>query len=309
MFKKLLFIIIGSISFTLTAFADASEGLELSISLGQEEFYVGDKIEFSIEVKTRKGTKLELQDWEQENFSGLAIQDFGHKLSNSLFNTHHKYWFILDTYLSAEYEIAGLSLRYRTADDSDWHIKNIASQIVEVKSLLSDDDIDIRPIISPQGRRKPFIIIASFLILLLLAVAIAVFLYFRKRPKKIIEIFISPEQEAQAALAKLIELELENARDLKEFFSSLSYILRRYIERQFKVKAPEMTTEEFILYIRHSEFMQAKYKELLSNFFALADMVKFAKYASTRDEAMDSYQSVKLFVEETSVKDEEEDDL
>jgi hypothetical protein len=75
--------------------------------------------------------------------------------------------------------------------------------------------------------------------------------------------------------------------------------VRRDVERVFALKAPEMTTEEFLNSLGYSEALSIAHKELLRGFLNACDLVKFAKYAPTRDEAQNVYVTARGFVEET----------
>jgi len=70
------------------------------------------------------------------------------------------------------------------------------------------------------------------------------------------------------------------------------------------VRAPEMTTEEFFAALRGSEILSAAHKNLLKDFLALCDIVKFARYGPTTDEIDRSYDAAKRFVDETKESEE-----
>jgi hypothetical protein len=98
----------------------------------------------------------------------------------------------------------------------------------------------------------------------------------------------SPDEEALLALAKL---ELENAAEketAKSFYSSLSWILRRYLSRRYRFDALEMTSRE--LMERAQElYWDAELLEALRRELGESDGVKFAQYAppvSRRKEAL-----------------------
>ena len=68
---------------------------------------------------------------------------------------------------------------------------------------------------------------------------------------------------------------------VKTFYTELSDILRRYIEGRFQIRAPEMTTEEFLVYLKKTPALSAQYKSTLQDFLNGCDMVKFAKFSSS----------------------------
>ena len=72
-----------------------------------------------------------------------------------------------------------------------------------------------------------------------------------------------------------------------------------YIENRFKLRAPEMTTEEFLDSLKQTDALTAKHKELLAEFLNLCDIVKFAKFGPSITEIEESFNSARRFVEET----------
>src|SRR5262245_48768889 len=85
--------------------------------------------------------------------------------------------------------------------------------------------------------------------------AVLVVLFIRRRLRQSLAKRVVILKPWEKALRQLSELEKENilGRELYDvYYSKLSYILRRYAEEQFGIRAPEMTTEEFMQYLRKS---------------------------------------------------------
>jgi len=86
----------------------------------------------------------------------------------------------------------------------------------------------------------------------------------------------TPEELARREFVALARGGSLGKGDLSGFFSELTLIVRRYIERTTGVAAPEQTTEEFLRAMRgHSSFDTAS-REKLKAFLEAADLVKFA---------------------------------
>ena len=79
----------------------------------------------------------------------------------------------------------------------------------------------------------------------------------------------------------------------------ISGIIRHYLENRFALKAPEMTTEEFLFYVRDYGSLISEHKALLKEFLVACDMVKFAKHTPTVDAMMAIFDSAKKLVDET----------
>jgi hypothetical protein len=83
------------------------------------------------------------------------------------------------------------------------------------------------------------------------------------------------------------------------YYVELSFIIRRYIEDRFDVRAPEMTTEEFLSKVKDMNVLSDEQKALLKNFLSYCDLIKFAKYGSTYEEMEASFESAKKFIGQT----------
>ena len=109
---------------------------------------------------------------------------------------------------------------------------------------------------------------------------------------------------AYEELHELKEEDLPHKGLVKEYYSRLSDIARHYLENRFLYRAPEMTTEEFLVSIKEAKELKKDQKKLLKNFLSHCDMVKFAKYGPSKKEIDESYESAEELVDETK---EEED--
>ena len=87
--------------------------------------------------------------------------------------------------------------------------------------------------------------------------------------------------------------------DAKEYYAGVSDCIRRYIERSFKARAPEMTTEEFLGFMRESTALSLDQKDLLKDFLNACDLVKFARYTPGKGEMDAVFVSAKKFIEDT----------
>ncbi len=100
-------------------------------------------------------------------------------------------------------------------------------------------------------------------------------------------------------LESLMARNLPASGQIKEYFSRLSDIVRYYIERQFDLRAPEMTTPEFLDAMNKTRVLCAEHKQILRDFLACCDMVKFAKYGPSEKEIEAAATMTKNFIMET----------
>ncbi len=110
---------------------------------------------------------------------------------------------------------------------------------------------------------------------------------------------ISPYERASVALSHLEAEGLpdDDARDA--WYVQLSSIVRRYLEDRFALRAPELTTEEFLRVAQRSELIRKEHKQLLSSFLADCDKVKFAGYAPGEEESRSVLAAARRFLLET----------
>ncbi len=106
--------------------------------------------------------------------------------------------------------------------------------------------------------------------------------------------------EALRAMQDLESRRLAQEGRFDPYFTRLSQILRRYIERRFEVHAPALTTEEFLHQARTSRAIRAEYVRDLERFLRLADLVKFAKHAPAMEEAGQAHDTARAFIESTA---------
>ena len=196
-------------------------------------------------------------------------------------------------------------IRYTSFDSGRWVIP-ARTFIVGNKKMLSDTLIisvlpvklksknyhDIHEIIDvPKPNEElPKWLIASAVVLL-----VALFLFFILRNSKSIspvtQVVVDPYQQAITALDHL----RKEKSDIKTFYTHLYVIYRRFLSGKEKTALDSFTTDDLIL------FMKGKMKE--DDFFAvsevlrIADAVKFARYPSSKEDALKSYDRIRIAID------------
>lgn len=145
------------------------------------------------------------------------------------------------------------------------------------------------------------------LIILLLLLIIGLIIFFALRKKKKGYFFtpppvIPPHQRALEALNKLKKEKIWQQGRNKEFYTSVTDILRRYILDRYRVNAPEMTSGEILDAIRMKDEADSVL-ENLKQILTTADLVKFAKYKPFPDENDLTMMNAFLFVNQTREPD------
>ena len=105
---------------------------------------------------------------------------------------------------------------------------------------------------------------------------------------------------ALEALRRLQRQDLIAQQRVEEFYVRVSDIVRRYIEWRFGLRAPEQTTEEFLLAGLATGGLIATHRHLLEAFLAHCDLVKFARHQPTAEDMHQAWQGATAFVEQTA---------
>jgi hypothetical protein len=208
--------------------------------------------------------------------------------------------FVLEAPVAQDVEIPSLVVRYRFSETAEWQDLTTQSHTVMVKSMLPADAalLDIRDIKPLPGRS----LAGAFIICLLACIGGVLFWLFRR--KKNIHALSQPAEPAHVRAFGKLEI-LQNEELLrkgrpKEYFSRLGDIVREYIELRFFIRAQELTTEEFLSFVRDkTQVLAGAQVVLLTEFLQTCDMVKFARYQPQQQEADAAYAAARRFIEET----------
>ena len=111
-----------------------------------------------------------------------------------------------------------------------------------------------------------------------------------------------PYEIAYERLRELAEAHLPEKGKIKEYYIELSGIIRYYLEARFNLRAPEMTTEEFLVKLRTEGELIPEHKNLLREFLLHSDLVKFARYGPSVREIDLSFKSAKRLIDQTKHK-------
>jgi hypothetical protein len=146
---------------------------------------------------------------------------------------------------------------------------NLATQVQEVV----DDIRGIKPPIDIPGP-WPWLWI-GLTVLALVAAGLAIGYFLRK--KKTMALLPPPVPPHVRAKQKLAEA-LMFISDSNRFCTEVSNTLRLYLEERFNLRAPERTTEEFLVELRTSKHLTIDQKQSLGEFLESCDLVKFARF-------------------------------
>jgi len=172
------------------------------------------------------------------------------------------------------------------------HTVQVDSSIYDVKS----------PIHMPVGFLELFPFIMGGIILL---AAIGFLIWYLRRRKKNKPIFRAAKPQEPAHIIAFRELrdlkddKLWQQSEFKTYYSRLTEIIRRYMDRRYGIQAMEMTSYDILEAWKQSGEQQEKLTENLRMLLDLADLVKFAKQKPVASDNEENMENAYEFVEQT----------
>ncbi len=212
--------------------------------------------------------------------------------------------YVLEPFLAGSYVIPPLKIYFnkKGAASDKRHLVETGKYKIFVTSVLPEDakgnsinDI-VDPVALPYSVMTFVWILLAVIVLILIVVA---FIIIHRRNATIKEqqaIIIPPHEIALKALDDLRAEDLPGNGQIKLFYQRVSSILRIYIEDRFGLRAPEQTTEEFLVTLQETSALPRQYQSLLETFLKHCDLVKFAELHPNEDEIKKTFESCRAFV-------------
>ena len=265
---------------------------------------IGTRFRFTVEVATAPGAEVVLSQ-PAEKIGDFDIVDFGDTPPATRGGkTVVTRWYALVGYEPGDHLVKSPPVYFRRPGE-DLTEAPADEVLVSIDSVLAkagnaSDVRDIKPPEEPPIDWRPYYVAGASLAAML---ALGVLLYRvlnREKRARPAPPPPSPHEVAIEALAWLRRRGLIEIGAFKEYYSMLSGIVRTYLEQRFRVHAPEMTTEEFLLSSARSGRLQSAHRTLLGEFLSESDLVKFARHLPTVADSERAYAAARRFVEETA---------
>jgi hypothetical protein len=264
-------------------------------------------IEPGYEVKMPKVDKV------LENFGIVDWDNLGDKLdeNNNVLST---YRYKLEPFLSGTYPLPAFTFEFydvNSPEDNKYELTTEPIDI-EVASLLGEQRAGLK-ISDIEGVVEIPAEPSYWWVWLFPAVGIIAGLVFwfnrrSRQVKELVRIFKPAHEIAYDRLRALVKQDLVRAGKIKEFYEQISDILRHYIEDRFNLRAPERTTEEFLVELTYANVLARPEQDRLGKFLQHCDLVKFARYNPTTEQIQKTFDLVKDFIE-TTKSDEKKIDV
>ncbi|MBF0520608.1 MAG: hypothetical protein HQK92_12905 [Nitrospirae bacterium] len=289
--------LILSIFFVLSmAHIAAASVSEPAASVSKEAVAIGEKFTYTISIKN--AVDVLFPDI-GESVDNLTVVNSGTNTSG-IFTKKYSKWYVMRGFTVGQYTIPAYTLKYK--DDGVQKEVKTPPVHISIVTQLPNNATEIADIKGPEDVGwKPVHLWIAAGVLLVLALAGLIYYLIKRRGlfRKKLPPPLRSHEIAYEALRKLHEKNLIKTGLIKDYFTELSLIVRTYIENRFFLKAPEMTTIEFLAMVKDSTELTEAHKALLRDFLNRSDMVKFAKYGPTTDEIEMSFTAAKQFVDQT----------
>jgi hypothetical protein len=173
---------------------------------------------------------------------------------------------------------------------------------IEVGTVLAEKtDAALSPakgtIATYVGRKPLWPYVALGLVPVTIAAGVVLVLALRRRAVRYARI-----SAWEMAMQRLADLERRGAPAPDEadgWFVELSSVVRAYVEGRFRLRAPELTTEEFLSEARRIPELGDAHRDLLGSFLERCDRVKFAGWRPEANESLEVHGAARSFVVES----------
>jgi len=285
--------------------AHAGSPVEIRAKVTPEMPTIGSYIQYEMTVVAPQGTEV-LVAQPSERIGDLDIVDFGSDppAPTTGGNAAFRRWWKLVAWNTGTHAIESPPVSYREPG-TDLQKVSPVTVTVDVASVLGDTDVataDVRDIKPPKAIPidwRPYYVFAGVTAAIALLAYLLRMLSERRRRRAQAPPPTPAHVVALAALARLRARRLPEEGAFKEYYSALTDIVRAYLEGRYHVRAPEMTTEEFLVTSSHDGRLSVAHRRLLGEFLGESDLVKFARYRPSLADSERAYGAAERFVNET----------
>jgi hypothetical protein len=274
---------------------------------------LGDPIYARLEVDAPAGVSIEAPfqeagDQRLGRFKVVGfVRDTKHKAGGGQL---HEQTYTLEAQTSGKHRIPPLRLEMTDARGT--------AESKKAQEILTDEvSIDVAPVkteaveaalepargaLDPDVGGMSWVLILGFVSLALIVGSGSILAVRGLRAKRRIEKQRSAYDEAVAHLRALEGRGAPDSATADSWFVELSSIVRTYLEKRYEIRAPELTTEEFLLVATARPELREDHRVLLTQFLERCDRVKFAGYRPDADESLATLAAARGFVEDTRLQ-------
>ncbi|MGI6718133.1 MAG: hypothetical protein ACOX4D_03135 [Bacteroidales bacterium] len=283
--------IISFLSFIFSINFSNAQEIEVSSTIDKQEFLIGEQANLKLNVKADINLKIIWPNLTDTTFQKIEIVKVS-KIDTLLQGNNNIYnqTITITCFDSGYYAIPAFNFLVKDGD-----VFSTKPFLIEVSSVAVDTTNTIKPIVGPLKQKitikEIFSIIwkvlLGLLVLFLIVFGIIKIIKNKKKkesdPKEVIKHqdvkeIIPPNIKAINSLQNITLSDENNKEELKEYYESVTNILRLYISEVFKINAVEMSTYDIFAVLHDNPNLLKESYSLGYSIFELSDLVKFAKY-------------------------------
>lgn len=289
--------------------------LTVHVRVDKSSLTIAETFFLELEAGVEAGYDVKMPEIDKvlENFGIVDWDNLGKKLdeNNNVLNT---YRYKLEPFLSGTFALPAFTFEFYDANNPQDKKYELTTEPIdiEVVSLLGEQraELKIADIEGVVGMpdEPAYWWIWALSVTGIIAAVIVLLRRKRRRTRELIRIFKPAHEIAYSRLRVLVAKDLVKAGKVREFYEQISDILRHYIEHRFNLKAPDMTTEEFLAKLSTTNILTESDQQRLEEFLTHCDLVKFAKHDPTAEQIQKTFDLVRDFIE-TTKSDEKKVDV
>jgi hypothetical protein len=279
--------------------------VSVQASVDQAEVSIGDRIRYTIAVTAAADVEVEIPLL-GDQIGDFIVTDFGELPAQKKADQRvTSRWYMLSIFKTGEHLLPGPTVLYRQPGADRQRIDGNDVTITVISLLAQAEQSEavhtIRDIKPPEQLPfdwLPYGVLAA-IVLAVSGLGAGVFFYLNRPPAPR---HPPPPPAHEIALEGLRRLRAQRLIEKKEFESyyvTLSAIVRTYLEDGLHLRAPEMTTEEFLSVVSQDLRLDPSQRERLDEFLSQADLVKFARHVPGLGEGEAAYEAARRFIEDT----------
>ena len=289
--------------------AETRDGpVSATVTLAPAEPRLGDLMVLTLSVAAQPGVRVEMPSF-GDALGRFTIVDFTPRTETGEGGASRSVQrYTLQATMSGRHRVPQLRLEFvdERPGRGDGRPRELLTEELafEVASVLPEEAgaMALRPARLPLPERESALLargwawLAAVLVALAGLATLAALRRRREAPRGVRE---SAFERASGRLAQLRRRGVPEGDGVDPWYVELSDIVRRYIEERFSLRAPELTTEEFLLEAGCSPELSPPHRSPLSDFLERCDRVKFARYSPGVDESREALDVAARFLAES----------
>ncbi len=278
-----------------------AEAYTVSATISTNRIFIGEPVILTVNVVHPTNTTVELPDLERD--AELRVRST-HSEANPLTPEllHTLYTFQITSFRTGDHVICTNDIVFVTGED-ETEPEPFPFLALEVLSSLEEGSTltNAKGLAEWPGGVPTWIVGLIIVGVLAFAVAsVVVWIVSRREPATKPPPPLPPAHlTAREAIERLKRKQYIEQGHLEPFYVELSAIIRHYLERRFKIHAPELTTEEFLREATNSRLLNAEHQSACRLFLEQCDLVKFAKFRPGEPEMRNALAAAEQLIEET----------